>query len=53
VRKSAVAVHRVRRGQTLAQIAHRYGSSIESIRRANGLRNANHIRAGQALRIPR
>ncbi len=44
--------HKVRRGQTLAQIARRYGRSIESIRRANGLRNANHIWVGQRLKIP-
>ncbi len=52
-KKSSTHVHRVRNGQTLAQIARHYGSSIERIRKANGLRDANHIRAGQALRIPR
>ncbi len=52
-RSSSPRVHRVRRGQTLAQIARHYGSSIERIRRANGLRSADHIRAGQSLRIPR
>lgn len=51
--KGASRVHRVRRGQTLAQIARQYGSSVDSIRRANGLRDADHIRTGQALRIPR
>jgi len=44
--------HRVRRGQTLGQIARDYHRSTESIRRANGLRNANQIKAGQRLRIP-
>ncbi len=52
-KKSSTQVHRVRNGQTLAQIARHYGSSIERIRKANGLRDANRIRAGQALRIPR
>ena len=44
--------HKVRSGQTLAHIARKYGRSIESIRRANGLRDANHIRVGQRLKIP-
>jgi len=53
-RKSAGTVtHRVRPGQTLAQIARSYGSSVSRIRQANGLRDANSIRAGDALRIPR
>jgi membrane-bound lytic murein transglycosylase D len=45
-------VHRVRRGQTLSQIARLYGSSVDEIRRRNGLRSKNHIREGQVLHIP-
>ncbi len=44
-------VHRVRRGQTLVQIARRYGSTVDQIRRRNGLRN-HVIREGQVLQIP-
>jgi membrane-bound lytic murein transglycosylase D len=51
--KSTPRVHRVRRGQTLVQIARLYGTSVDSIRRANDLRSADHIRAGQSLKIPR
>lgn len=50
---AAPRVHRVQRGQTLVQIARRYGTSVDSIRRANQLRSADHIRVGQSLKIPR
>ncbi len=45
--------HRVRAGETLSQLAARYGVSTASLRRMNRLRHAGHIRAGQKLRIPR
>ncbi len=45
-------VHRVRSGETLLKIARRYRVSMESIRRANRLRNRNLIRIGQKLKIP-
>ncbi len=51
-RSTATVTHKVRSGETLASIARRYGQSVDSIRRANGLRNANQIQAGQRLRIP-
>jgi membrane-bound lytic murein transglycosylase D len=44
-------VHKVRPGQTLAQIAARYGCSVEQLRRGNRLKG-NTIRSGQVLRIP-
>jgi len=44
--------HSVRPGETLSGIARRYGTSVESIMRANGLRSANRIMPGQRLRIP-
>lgn len=46
-------VHRVRRGQTLSGIALRYGASVSAIRRLNGLRDADLVRAGRHLKIPR
>lgn len=46
-------VHRVRRGQTLGQIARHYGTSVKAIQRRNGLRNKHVIREGQLLQIPR
>lgn len=51
--RPTVVTHRVKPGQTLTQIARAYGTSVDSIRHANGLRSADSIRAGDALRIPR
>ena len=47
----AVAVHVVRRGDSLDRIARRYGATVEGLRRANGLRSSL-IHPGQSLRIP-
>lgn len=45
-------VHVVRRGETLGSIAARYGTSVNTIVRANGISNPNMIYAGQRLLIP-
>lgn len=44
--------HRVGRGDTVSQIATRYGVSMSSLVELNGLRSRNFIRAGQVLRLP-
>lgn len=49
--RSTGGTHRVRRGETLGRIASRYGVSVSSIKRANGMRSST-IRTGQVLRIP-
>jgi membrane-bound lytic murein transglycosylase D len=49
--KADAVVHKVKPGQTLAQIASLYGCSVERIRRGNNLKG-NKIHAGQMLRIP-
>lgn len=46
------ATHRVRSGETLAQIAGRYGTSVSALVSANGLRSAHRLRVGQRLRVP-
>ena len=48
---SSPAVHVVRRGDTLTRIARLHGSTIDGLRRANGLRSSL-IRPGQTLRVP-
>ncbi len=45
-------VYTVQRGDTLAAIAYRYGTTAWAISSANGLANANYIYPGQRLRIP-
>ncbi|WP_114993950.1 LysM peptidoglycan-binding domain-containing protein [Synechococcus sp. UW179A] len=42
----------VKSGETLSDIAARYGVSINSLMRLNGIRNSNHVEAGQTLRLP-
>jgi membrane-bound lytic murein transglycosylase D len=44
--------HRVGRGDTISQIAERYGVSMRSLVELNGLRSRNLIRAGEVLRLP-
>jgi membrane-bound lytic murein transglycosylase D len=48
----AYVVHRVRFGETLSGIAMKYRVPVRRIVRANGLRSARWIRAGQRLKIP-
>ena len=43
--------HVVRNGQTLGQLAARYGVSVGAIQRANGI-TTTRLRAGRAYRIP-
>ncbi len=43
----------VQRGDTLARIAARFGTTVAAIMDANGIRNPNLIFAGQVLNIPR
>lgn len=44
--------HRIRRGETLIQIARRYGTSVYALKKLNGIRNSHLIRAGKSLIVP-
>jgi membrane-bound lytic murein transglycosylase D len=44
-------VHVVRSGETLSVIAKKYGVSVQSLQRANGM-SGSSIRSGQKLRLP-
>ncbi len=44
--------YRVKRGDTLAQIAYWYGTTVQAIVYANHLPDANHLYVGQPLTIP-
>jgi membrane-bound lytic murein transglycosylase D len=48
----AAGSHTVRRGDTLAGIAQRYGVTVNALRKANGMRKRSVIKVGQNLRIP-
>jgi membrane-bound lytic murein transglycosylase D len=45
--------HQVRRGETLFQIARRYGASVERILQINGMRKSHRLQAGTTLLVPR
>jgi membrane-bound lytic murein transglycosylase D len=49
---SAYVIHKVRRGDSLSVIARRYGTSVRSIMRLNGLTSSHFIRTGWRLKIP-
>ena len=48
--RSTAKRHKVRSGETLSQIARKYGVSVQQLKRANGLKS-NNIRAGRYLNI--
>ncbi|MBM3778424.1 MAG: LysM peptidoglycan-binding domain-containing protein [Acidimicrobiia bacterium] len=48
----STVTYRVRRGDTLIEIANRFGVSVDDIQRASGLGRQNLIRVGQYLTIP-
>jgi membrane-bound lytic murein transglycosylase D len=45
-------VHRVRRGETLAQIARRHGTTAQALLALNDLKNAKAVKAGMTLKLP-
>ncbi|MEQ1569569.1 MAG: LysM peptidoglycan-binding domain-containing protein [Myxococcota bacterium] len=45
--------HTVKRGESLSIIAGKYGTTVDAISDANGLRNVNRITVGASLIIPR
>lgn len=47
-----LASYRVRRGDSLGAIALAHGTTVSSLIARNKLRNADHIYAGQVLRVP-
>lgn len=51
--KAQVVRHKVKRGETIIEIARRYGASVERILQANGIRKAHLVRAGSTLVIPK
>jgi membrane-bound lytic murein transglycosylase D len=51
--QAQVVHHRVRRGETVYEIARRYGASVENILRINGLRKAHLLKVGSTIRVPK
>jgi membrane-bound lytic murein transglycosylase D len=46
-----VSYYKVKRGDTLTQIAGRHGTTVEELMRLNGLKSARNLRAGKNIRI--
>jgi LysM repeat protein len=46
-----VYYHSVRRGDTLSSISDKYGISISTLKRLNGMGRSNSLQAGKRLRI--
>jgi membrane-bound lytic murein transglycosylase D len=51
--KSQVVRHQVKRGETLFQIAQRYGASADRILKMNGMGKTHRLKAGTTLLIPK
>jgi peptidoglycan lytic transglycosylase D len=51
--KPQVVHHRVKRGETVIEIARRYGASVERILQINGIRKAHLVKVGTTLVIPK
>lgn len=47
-----VAIHRIRRGDTLLGIAVKFGSTVSMIERANALKKGQLLRLGRTLNVP-
>ncbi len=52
IAQAADDTYMVQRGDSLTQIASRFGISVEALAKANGIVNVNYIYAGQTLTIP-
>ena len=51
-KKSSSARHKVRRGESLSDIAQRHGVGLTALQRHNSIRRPDKIYVGQVLRIP-
>lgn len=44
--------HTVARGETLTQIANRYGTTVETLARINSIRDVNQLEIGDVIQLP-
>ncbi len=52
VKQVSLRRHRIRRGETLSDVALRYGVGVTILQRANNITNARRLRVGQTILIP-
>ena len=43
--------HRIRSGETLSLIARKYGTTVNTLCRMNGIKSPSHIRSGSTIRV--
>ena len=48
---ASASIHTVRSGDTLSGIAKRYGTSVASLKRLNGISDARNLKIGQKLKV--
>lgn len=51
-KRETVASHKVRKGETIAQLAKKYGVSQDELMRLNKIRSAKSLKVGQTLKLP-
>jgi LysM repeat protein len=49
---SSFITYKIVKGDTLSEIAQRYGTSYQEIARINGIANPNKIQIGQIIKVP-
>ena len=49
--ENALAIHRVKKGETLSVIARKYGTSIDDLCKLNGITRTSTLQIGQAIRF--
>jgi membrane-bound lytic murein transglycosylase D len=51
-KRETVASHKVRKGETIAQLAKKYGVGQDELMRLNKIRSAKSLKVGQTLKLP-
>ena len=44
--------YKIQSGDTLSALAGRFGTSVDALAKANGIKNPDLIRPGQLIRVP-
>ena len=42
----------MQKGQTLSSIAARYKTSVDTLKRINGIRDASNVQVGKTIKVP-
>ena len=50
--KPSYRSHKVQRGQTLSSIAEKYRTSVDALKRINGIRDAKSVQTGKTIKVP-